>query len=147
MGGQLSKQELYGALENNLANANISFLAKSDEDDALDVFANAFKEDEIYNWVAQLDNEDLDRDQKMFTLSRVLHVYANHRLIVRTRGVALGARCRDNKLVGCMSIAPSLCVNERIIDAITVWRVGGLPPMCTKVKKERQNTVRLHVSA
>lgn len=129
MGGKLSKQELYGALETDLANADVSFLAKSDEDDALDVFANAFKEDKMFTWVAQLDNDDPNRDQKMLTLSRNLHVYANHRLIVRTRGVALEVRDRNNDLVGCMAIAPSSCANERMIDSIAAWRIGGWPPM------------------
>ena len=138
MGGKLSKQELYGVLEIDLANDNVSFLAKSDEDDALDELTNAFKEYQMYTWVTQMDNDDTGRDKQMLTLSRNLHVYANHWLIVLTGGVALDVMGRNNELVGCMAIAPSSCTNERIINSIAAWRVSGLPPMYkSKVEKAK----------
>jgi len=136
MRGGISKEELNQALNKHLTSySGISFLSKSDEDSALDVFADAFKEDPMLAWVAELDDDDPNKTQKMLKLGRSLHAYINHSYIIGTRGVALGVRSKQN-LVGCMSISPSSCATRTQMwdDLIAMFKFG--PPPMYKEKGE-----------
>eukprot|EP00585_Thalassiosira_rotula_P002774 CAMPEP_0196143446 /NCGR_PEP_ID=MMETSP0910-20130528/13381_1 /TAXON_ID=49265 /ORGANISM="Thalassiosira rotula, Strain GSO102" /LENGTH=254 /DNA_ID=CAMNT_0041404907 /DNA_START=17 /DNA_END=781 /DNA_ORIENTATION=- len=130
MKGGISKEELNQALNKNLTSYNgVSFLSKSDEDNALDVLADAFKEDPMFAWVAELDDDDPNKTQKMLKLGKSMHAWVNHRLIVGKRGVALGVRSNQD-LVGCMSLSPSSCATRtQIWDDVMVMFKFGLPPM------------------
>lgn len=129
MGGQISKQELNKALTNNLSDSGISFLSKADEDDALDVLTDAFKEDPMLKWIAGLEEDDPEKDQKMYKLCRSMQGWVNHRIISGSRGCALGVRTTSNELVGCMTLSPSSCARERMLDVITAMFKFGVPPM------------------
>mmetsp|Transcript_22845 Transcript_22845/g.40746 ORF Transcript_22845/g.40746 Transcript_22845/m.40746 type:complete len:258 (+) Transcript_22845:1-774(+) len=131
MRGGISKEELNHALTKHLTSySGISFLSKSDEDNALDVFADAFKEDPMIAWVAELDDDDPNKTQKMLKLGKSMHAYVNHRHIIGARGVALGVRSNQTNLVGCMSLSPSSCATKRQMwdDLIAMFKFG-LPPM------------------
>lgn len=136
MRGQLSKQELNKALNNHLYGSDISFLSKSDEDYALDVLADAFKDDHLFSWFAGLEEDDPERDQKMFRLGRILNAHVNHRFFSGSRGVALGVRTTES-LVGCMTLAPSSCARERTVDHIIAMIKYGAPPMYKSKEKSQ----------
>ena len=83
MGGKLSKQELHEALKNQSRQMHddvhgreiLSFLSPSDEDDALDLLANSFEDDPMFTWVAGLENNDPDKQSKMFALVRNMQAF------------------------------------------------------------------------
>jgi len=130
MGGKLSKQELSDALRDNLNDGeDISLLSKSDRDDALNVFTDAFKEDPMIAWVAGLEEDDPETDRKMRRLGKSMITYVNHRFISGGRGVLLGIRDpADEELVGCMTVAPSSSADERTIDLAMAMIKNGPPP-------------------
>ncbi|KAL7528855.1 hypothetical protein ACHAXR_002670 [Thalassiosira sp. AJA248-18] len=82
----------------------------------------------MFVWVAGLEDDDPDKKQKMYPMSRFMHAWASHRLIHGSRGTALGVRGANNKLVGCMSVAPSSCAKERMIDKFISSLRLGMPP-------------------
>jgi len=136
MRGQLSKQELNKALNNHLYGSDISFLSKSDEDYALDALADAFQDDPLFSWFAGLEGEDPERDQKMYKLGRILNAHVNHRFFSGSRGVALGVRTTES-MVCCMTLAPSSCVRERMVDHIIAMFKYGAPPMYKSKEKSK----------
>jgi len=136
MRGQLSKRELNKALNTHLYDSDISFLSKPEEDYALDILADAFKDDPMFSWMAGLEEDDPERDQKMYKLCRILNAYVNHRYFTGSRGVALGVRTTES-LVGCMTLAPSSCSKERTVDHIIAMIKYGAPPMYKSKEKSK----------
>ena len=133
MRGKLSKKELKKALNDQLSGSGeVEFLSKSDENDALDVLAVAFKTDPMIVWVADLEGkeeEEEDSDELMYNLSRSMHEWINHRILNGSRGVAMGVRGPSNELVGCMTLAPSSCAKYRMIDSLVATIKYGILPM------------------
>ena len=131
-GNLLSKQDLNKALR-ELCNKDVSvaILSKSDEHSAIDVLTDAFMlDDPLFVWMAQLDEKDQEeKKRKMHKIVKYFQSWVNIRLISGRRGVAVGIHDDNNKLIGCMTLAPSSCQKERMLDTfISVIQLGS-PPM------------------
>lgn len=135
MGGKLSKQELTISLtanaHNNNKTTNISFLTKADQDTAREVFADGFQHDPLFHWIAELNDDDPNKEEKVKELCRYVGGVINDKLISGGRGAALGVRDEhDSKsLIGFMAVAPSSCVKDRMIDDIISVIKYGAPPL------------------
>ncbi|KAL7539274.1 hypothetical protein ACHAWF_006361 [Thalassiosira exigua] len=123
------QKELECAFKSNMSRFDVSLLTQEDEEDALDVLAVAFKDDPKFAWVDCLEESDPDKDQKKYNFSRCLQAYSNHRVLNGKRGVALGARDEHGELIGCMTLVPSSCSRERIVDNIAANVRLGTTPM------------------
>ena len=101
---------------------------KPDGDEAMDVLARAFAEDPMMKWVAGLNDDDPQREEKMYRLCRYMHAWMSHRYLTGSRGITVGLR-EGGALVGCMSVAPSSCHLERWIEMVVAAYRYGSPPM------------------
>lgn len=128
MKGQLSNRELHQALK-HVMSTDISFLSPSDESEILAVWADAFIQDPMVLWVAELDDNDPEKTPKLNDLNKYMMSWLNHRAINGSRGMVVGMRSAENDLIGCMSILPSSCTKERIFDTIRSIVKLGIPPM------------------
>lgn len=64
--GVLSLAELKPAVDDIAsANTNTNVLSKSDETEAIDIFADAFVDDPVFAWIAGLDGDDPKRKEKI----------------------------------------------------------------------------------
>ena len=125
---KLSKQELNDALK-KISMEETVLLNTSDSDDSLDVLAKAFFEDPMFCWVAELEDRDPNKAEMQYELNKYMHAWVNHRLINGSRGRAVGIRDAENELVGCMTVAPSCCAKERLLDTLVNIVKLGSPPM------------------
>ena len=102
----------------------------SDSGDALDVLATAFMQEHLSCWISELDDNDPDWSEKRCHLNKYMHAWVNHRPINGNRGrVIVGVRNAETELVGCMTVAPSCCAKERLLDTLVNIVKLGSPPM------------------
>ncbi|KAL7545555.1 hypothetical protein ACHAWF_008903 [Thalassiosira exigua] len=125
----LTKKELECAVKVHVSHFDASLLTREKEEEAIDVLADAFKDNPKFAWVEGLEVNDPDKDQKKYNFSRCLQAYANHRVLNGKRGVAVGARDEHGELIGCMTLVPSSCSRERRIDNIAANARLGTTPM------------------
>lgn len=129
--------ELKKAVDVKLADSDLSRLSlKSDGEEAFDVAAKAFLEDPMMVWVAGLkDNDDPKSKEIMYNLNCYLHKWISRKHLTGSRGVTLGIKDKNDEiLTGCMSIVPSSCHKERVIDILSSMYYCGFPPMYGKSK-------------
>lgn len=70
--GKLSKSALSEELARHASKRNVSMLEKGDEKEVAHVFGDAFTEDEMIAWIAGLDDDDPEREEKMYALAKHL---------------------------------------------------------------------------
>lgn len=135
--GKLSKAALREELARH-ASENVSILEKSDEKEVAHVFGDAFTEDEMIAWIAGLDEDDPKREEKMHALAKYLMRFGNRGCLVGNQGVAAGIKSQDggDELAGCMTIIPSSCSAERMIDHIFAAFSYGMPPIYKKSERD-----------
>jgi len=137
--GKLSKTELREELARHASERNISILEKSDEKEVAHVFGDAFAEDEMVAWVAGLDKDDPQREDKMYALAKYMLRFVNRRCLTGKQGVAAGINSHGGgeELAGCMTITPSSCSADSMIDHIIAAFSFGMPPIYKKGEKEK----------
>ena len=83
----------------------------------------------MFVWTADLQDDDPEKKSKMHKLVKYLQSWMNIRLISGRRGVAVGIHNDNNNLVGCLTLIPSSCVKERMLDTFLSIVQLGSPPM------------------
>ena len=70
-----------------------------------------------YVWLDRRIRGDSDpnKAEKQYELNKYMHAWVSRRLINGSRGGAVGIRDVQNKLVGCMTVAPSYCAKIGLI--------------------------------
>mmetsp|Transcript_1662 Transcript_1662/g.3631 ORF Transcript_1662/g.3631 Transcript_1662/m.3631 type:complete len:254 (-) Transcript_1662:5417-6178(-) len=137
MGRKLSKLELKEALLKHpaVASSEITFLTKADHDAVIRVKADAFSNDPMWLWVAGLDDDDPQKEEKMYKLSKYFISFISHRFLNGEAGLALGIKDDDGALVGSAFICPSACKSATLLgDIMGVIRLG-LPPVYKSKEK------------
>lgn len=129
MRDHLSTKDLKQALGANINEARTSFLSKADQKNACNVLADAFANDPMMVWMAGLDENDPQSKNKMRKLCLYMHSWINNALISGRRGSAVGVIGLNNELVGCMTVAPSSCHKETMLDMCFNMIKLGSPPM------------------
>ena len=132
-GGKLSKTELAQAL-NAFANDSVSFTSGDDDkEDAIDTLADAFMEDPMFVWFADLEQGDtIENEKKMAKMNKWMFQVAFN---VYRGSVPLVIRGRNNQVVGAMSTCASSDPNESMLKMFMSILKHGPPPMY----KEKQN--------
>lgn len=132
-GGKLSKTELEQALK-PFVNDSVSFVSgDADKEDAIATLADAFMEDPLFVWFADLQKDDtVENKTKMAKLNKwVFQVSFNvHRGLV-----PMAIKGRNNQVVGAMNICVSSDHEESMLKMFLSLLRYGLPPMY----KEKQS--------
>ena len=128
----LSKDELKAAFSRQLQEGDkgIVFLDKSDEKEALNVFADAFQEDPLMAWIAGLDDSDPQSKDAVVELGTYVMAHAANRVIRGERGCALGIQDEESRLAGIIALKSAHCdsnVSQVFDDLVSTARLGMIP--------------------
>lgn len=134
---RLSNEELIEALSQKLDHKTIKFLQPTDEDEMVETIADAFIDDPLFRWIANIPKSNADPNEAMMALNRWVVGGMNRLMLNRKRGVMVGAMDMGDTMQGAMSIVPS---NDKPAGdfnwVMYVFFKGGLPPYEKKETKE-----------
>jgi len=150
---KLTSKQLNQALATRLAQednkqtiATVSYLSVQDRKTASQIYVEAFENDNLVSWLADLDANCVDhRQQRMNDLNSYLNDFTNgYHLTGRERNTTVGVMNEDNELVGWMSLSPSADQGGRFKDLVSILRSG--PPPMYKMKENygAHSQKRLH---
>merc|ERR1719343_774851 len=86
-------------------------------------------------WLARLDDDDPQRQEKVYRLSRYLWAMVTRPNLAGGRGVTVGLTCEDDALCGCLSVLPSSCHEEHWTDFLVAIYHYGLPPAYVRARR------------
>lgn len=127
---RLSNEELIEALSQKLDHKTIKFLQPTDEDEMVETIADAFIDDPLFRWIANIPKSNPDPNGAMMTLIRWVARGLNRLMLNRKRGVMVGAMDMSDTMQGAMSIMPSSYKPAGDFGWIMYifFQGGGLPP-------------------
>ncbi len=146
---KLTSKQLNQALATRLAQEDnkqtISYLSVQDHNIASQIYVEAFEDDNLVSWLANLDENCVDHQQSMNDLNSYLNDFTNgyHRT-GKERNTTVGVRNEDNELVGWMSLSPNADQGGRFKDLLSILRSGPPPMYKMKEKYGIHSQKRLH---
>lgn len=135
----LQNKVLIDELSKRRSDESVKLLETSNEDEMVEALADAFVEDPMLVWCAQIpDNvSDLEKKTAQLDFNRWMVRGLNGLVLSRKRGVTLGVM-EGNQMAGSMSLVPSSCnPPQGVLDwLIYAFFKGGMPPNEKKETKK-----------
>mmetsp|Transcript_15109 Transcript_15109/g.22254 ORF Transcript_15109/g.22254 Transcript_15109/m.22254 type:complete len:258 (+) Transcript_15109:50-823(+) len=133
----LQNKVLIDKLSKTRHDESIKFLETNNEDEMVEILADAFVNDPLFVWLAQKPDSlsDLEKKRAQLDYNRWLCRGLNSLVLSRKRGVVLGVK-EGNQMAGSMCLVPSSCNPPGILDWIIYYFFkGGIPPYEQKEAK------------
>ena len=124
---------------------NITILTKDDQEELVNVLADSFSEDPMFQWVADLPEES-SADKRHETLLDLSTYIFGLNVMTLKRGTIMGVKDSDNCIQGVMCVIPSGSRFSTRWDILRQILKNGLPPMYkskTKADYGKISTKRL----
>ena len=140
----LKNERLIQALSQQIDNKNVVFLDERDEDEAVEVLAEAFSDDPLWNWATNIDEiSNPEMKAAKTNLLRWTFRSWNRHVLSRRSGIMLGATIdedekenEDGKIAGVAAIVPSSSSSPGLIDRLMYTIKFGEPPYMKKETKQ-----------
>lgn len=133
---RLTRRELLSALEGLVKlDGQLLFLDKRRKQDVWNVLADAFSQDPLMQWLAGLRGRKDEEKRLLLEFNRSICGVINWPILARKKGVMLGVQGADGSLQAAMSVVPSGCNHETVLDTLSSLIHVGMPPIYKRAKK------------